>query len=419
MANFKSTGNTEEVMNKMIREVAWNFNNNKSQALYPRARGLNRLMQVWAGAKGDLIDKMRKHPNWDEDALAIVLPHTEARKLDRASAQDALNSMVLFEKIDPTKNLGLWSYIVTESFVFSDTITNEVANRVNKAVVENGVKNVRFGGGQKMTRVMRRLLLEFGFDEKDRDSNILFNNYTNAMSETGTPARFVLSANPNDFLLMSNGNSWSSCHYFGGCYCSGAVSYMGDDVTLVGYTIPANENVPYSMKDWPLWKLPKRTRQLFMVSDYAILQSRIYPGGNDNLREEYAQYVTGIYEKTFATEGERINWHYQRDIGNIETFFRSQRGATHYPDWSHGYNCRIILKKDWTSPPSGPKYIGSEPVCMVCGERHSNCGYHACSSEHINELRRPGPDTSSVVYAYSTAGTSETITGRVSIYAMA
>ena len=77
--------------------------------------------------------------------------------------------------------------------------------------------------------------------------------------------------NPVDFLLMSNGNSWHSCHYIGdypdeaGCFSSGTIAYMmGEDSFIVSVID----------KEWPddnLAFAPKINRQVFGYRDYQLL----------------------------------------------------------------------------------------------------------------------------------------------------
>ena len=48
--------------------------------------GLDKLYEVWAENKANLLNKFRQHPNWNEDALAIVMPQTEFEKQFNNSA---------------------------------------------------------------------------------------------------------------------------------------------------------------------------------------------------------------------------------------------------------------------------------------------------------------------------------------------
>lgn len=388
MAAFQSPipENTEALLTEIKKNMFSEFADNRGLKMYPSKAGLDAMIARWMFAKGDIIAKLRTHPNWSEKDLAIVLPMSEARALDRQSAERALNKLVLLEKVHPIKHLDLWDYITRSDFFFRESLTNDAANELNQKIASAGIKNLRLGGGQKISRVVRRILLEFGFDEKDRDSNVTFNVYTNAMNETGTPIRFVLSAHPLDYLLMSNGNSWSSCHYFGGCYSSGVASYMSDGISLVGYTIPDAKDVLEKQSDWPLWKIPKRTRQMFMFGDYGILQSRLYPMTHDtDTRSKYGLAVTEIYNKTMGVD---TSWVFGEGMNYYNSAFRNASGSTHYPDWHHGYNCRII-RNSKAPRDARAGVIGSQPTCMVCGNQHTNNGYHGCGNEHVQTLRIP------------------------------
>lgn len=54
--------------------------------------GMSTVLNIWSANKADLLTMFRKHPNWNEDALAIILPNTEFKK------EFSRSSLVSFEK---------------------------------------------------------------------------------------------------------------------------------------------------------------------------------------------------------------------------------------------------------------------------------------------------------------------------------
>lgn len=89
---------------------------------------------------------------------------------------------------------------------------------------------------------------------------------------------------------MSNGNSWSSCHFinrsgaYQGCYKAGTLSYSNDGTSMCFYTLPET----YEGNRWYMEK--KITRQLFFYENGLLLQSRLYPKGGDASGESYGDY---------------------------------------------------------------------------------------------------------------------------------
>src|SRR5699024_3889968 len=118
----------------------------------------------------------------------------------------------------------------------------------------------RLGGiecapGQKASRIVNRLCLKFGLDryvvDKEESSpdgtktmrqvqpyNVIFARLADALNPGVEQRVGVLFIHPGDFLEMSNkDNSWHSCHCLeDGGYQAGALSYMGDTVTMIFYT---------------------------------------------------------------------------------------------------------------------------------------------------------------------------------------
>lgn len=348
-----------EIMETYRSHVSW----------YPSKPALERILDAWREKKSALIEKMRNHPGWNEDALAVVVEVQEERKTDTVEAIKGLNKLVLNGKLTPMNNLKLWSDFIRSKIYNTSMLTSDAAKAVNDMFEKHGIK-LRLSQGQRTSRAIRRILLEFGFNEKDRESNQYFNEYTGLMSESSVPVQFVFSVHPLDFILMSNGNSWNSCHYFGGCFSSGVYSLMGDDVSVITYTVKPEKDMSSAEKERSLWWHKKRMRQLFVVNEKSVLASRLYPGTNDGqMRSRNWDTVLNIHAKMYA---KKINW---RRVEPRNASISNACNSTHYPDWEHGYNAAVYQDPDVRVE---SLVVGSQPRCVVCGNTNPRTGHHVC-----------------------------------------
>lgn len=149
--------------------------------------------------------------------------------------------------------------------------------------------------GEKASRYVRKLIqtLKAELDERK------FAQFADAVNPLSYEAVYVLSADPVDYLLMSNGNSWSSCYYinydegdYHGMYSGGTWSYMNDGCTMIQYSVSEEQ-------DEIAWK-GKTLRQVTMydIDSNRIAFSRLYPQSCDSGESE-------MY-KTFRSLGQRV-----------------------------------------------------------------------------------------------------------------
>jgi hypothetical protein len=109
---------------------------------------------------------------------------------------------------------------------------------------------------------------------------------------------FIISINPLDALLMSNGNSWSSCHRLGnGMYCAGSYQLGATKSSIIVYVISEPDKKPY-------WVQKKNSRQLMFISDdlLSILQISFYPSGTHNGSDSIRKYLQDRISSHLAIE---------------------------------------------------------------------------------------------------------------------
>lgn len=213
---------------------------------------LNKIINTWAENKADLITAFKKHPNYLKGKFMIVFSHNFARETSINALRDFAkwlldldNALAVREFMPDDMKDYCTSYgkklpgaifnFVINLYQFSDQYIDEAtAGKFNEMLPDIHAHN-----GQKMSRVMNKLLTYIGYN-KLPDYNREFAKYADAINPLQIVRHTVLSVNPLDYLTMSFGNSWASCHTidktnkrnmpnsYEGMYSSGTVSYMLD-----------------------------------------------------------------------------------------------------------------------------------------------------------------------------------------------
>lgn len=334
--------------------------------------GIRTHAEMYARNKGALVDLLRKHPNWNEEAMAVIIPNvSETMEVDTDNAR-----YMLRELVSHCRKLVDHLYINPDSdHWIRREVSAELAEGVNLRK-----ESVRANEGQKMTRMMRRYLTAHGIDLENKETSIAYQRWADAINPYSLNRTFVLSVNPGDYLTMSYGNSWSSCHIinpaiskgkndYNGCYKAGTLSYLTDGVSMVGYTV---EHLPEDLS--ALNRECKATRQMFMYNadNYALLQSRLYPYTND---DERRKLYRGIVQKIFATcLGMENRWTKKpENTESVYTYFETAYSSMHYKDYDNNEWSPIVsVITDYKDNMVCRAVIGCEPYCLSCG--YGRCG---------------------------------------------
>lgn len=234
----------------------------------------------YANKKIGLINLLRKHPSWNEDQKAIILKCKVAVQPDVQEATKYAHELysrsrrITPKDITDNDLINILYYMSCSSYYrVSDghpaTVTPYLLGRINNAIHRN------IPEGTKATKILRMICTEYCDANKFDDFEKIYAAYSDALSSKTKTIKFVVSANICDYVTMSHGNSWSSCHSFksyGGWHC-GCLSYANDYVTLVVYGVDADT------PNADIFDAPKIFRNLFMINEdqTEYIQSRIYP----------------------------------------------------------------------------------------------------------------------------------------------
>lgn len=248
--------------------------------------------------------------------------------------------------------------------IYSSSISESYAQSINN------VRNYRVAKGMKTARAFNRICAYHEID-KCADYNKLFAKYADMVSESKRKIKFFISVNPIDYLTMSFGVSWSSCHTidktnvrnmpncYSGQYCGGTMSYMLDKTSIITFV---HDHLPTDWEDGKIY------RCMFHYGNDILLQSRVYPQGNDGNTDLYSVFRGFVQSEIATILGVENRWEAIR--GKVST----DSHGNHYRDYLYNSNCNATYLKAIENV-SGPIEIGHTGICPYCGEEISSNGF--------------------------------------------
>lgn len=329
-------------------------------------------LKKWNENKGWIVNELRKCKGWDEDNLCVYEVVDQKRVNSPSQKQQALTTFLdnMMEYYDYERR-ALKSNTIYDSIV-SGKLLEDARKRI---LQEETFANVKINVGEKMTRVIRKLCSAMGID-KESDFEKEYAKLCDGICDGVQKIAYCLSANPLDFLLMSNGNSWTSCHYleYGNdakCYQSGTMSYPVDEVSMIFFAVKKEENKN------DLYLKDKCKRQIVCYDGRTLLQSRLYPDVSN-----YGTYIESINDfirewiVSKLDEGTTHDWEQvKKDVNStfVKRYFLTAPGATHYPDYNYDYYHINVVRscEDKDINPFDRYEIGGRTICPKCGQEHS------------------------------------------------
>lgn len=387
-----------EVNNTTIENIKREFIEElRSRGYHYNEYAIDAILDEWYDQKRELIDLLSHHPNWSPERLMVRFDEDFTREIDRTAAYHFLDFLYCntnlryvtysdsnYGWIIRTMKDAMRRLLVKRTFVGEEDA--EEINYLNKMH-----EDFKFRPGQKVTKIMRKICTTFGWDKimrtgVDNNGNTVEYNafereyakYCDAMCPIKVTRHTCISVNPIDYLLMSNGNSWNSCHDIGnygdsGCYSSGTISYMLDNHSMIFYTVDAL----YDGEE--IERTAKLQRQVFGYHDNQLLQSRLYPQSNDHGSENIYTDIRNIMQKVIADCAGKPNLWIKRKAQNV----KHGRYATCYADWEYYDMCNISVFQDCADKELEPIVLGARPICIKCGARHSTDESISCCESTV------------------------------------
>lgn len=334
-----------EELKKAFYEVMYKYEKSFSE------HGVMTNLNLWAVAKKDLLALLRRHPNWNEEAKAIVLPCEESRNIDHDVVDELAYTMEdLADEILPKE--GKTAFLTAFRAAvgsYSSTLPEEALAIIR----ESG--EIKCVTGQKTSRIIGRLCSHFSLDRHPL-YNAVFAQLSDALNPMQNEKTAVLSIHPCDYLEMSSrSSSWQSCHRLnGGSYQAGTLSYMTDKVSMVFYTVDPN------VKDH-FYRAPRRTRQMFFYKPFMLYQSRLYPDRVMDITNKNRSIV----QRMLATcTGLPNLWTLLSKKQDLTNYCKTVNGGRQYPDYKYEGVLAVLKGTEVGSAFD----IGASPKCVCCGK---------------------------------------------------
>ena len=103
------------------------------------------------------------------------------------------------------------------------------------------------------------------------------------------------------------------------------------------------------------------TRQIFCYKDGLLLQSRLYPANDNDIRKLYRELV----QQAVAICLNAPNlWKSKAELAEIQPFWLTPEEALHSRDYNNGYAVLSFLR---SKEHYEPLVIGKQSLCVVCG----------------------------------------------------
>lgn len=402
--------------------------------------GTRANVRVWYENKQAQFALFRKHPYWDEEAKAIIFTQDERRSVNYAGANDALRDLICYLE---DKGYSRPPILLALRRTFNDMLSSDYSEVLTEAFI-NRFK-YRMGDyeipkpiermlkvGTKITKLVRKCFTIYpDGDDKVRDVTTLvdehaegdrnyasfdkyFAKFADYLSELVVKKVTVVSLHFCDFLLMSNGNSWASCHFinshnifheginsYSGCYKQGCLSYALDEPSFIFYTLPHT----YDGNEYHLQ--PKLNRMCCQYQNGIIITGKLYPNNEVNLITRYRQTLQQIISDVADFPN---SWTFSRNVDRILAFVTTDKDSGHYRD----YECCeqkptiSIARHGAVLDIDGSMTIGHRAYCVDCGEElyggnheHLQCSIHNTRYTCANCGCAVDPDDDEYVYEYN------------------
>lgn len=327
--------------------------------------GVRANLTAWQAAKSGLLSLLRRHPDWNEQELAIIFRFSEGRNIDHDVVDECR-----FEMLDLAREAEMSSAQLADFTVALNAATEDYSRTPSEDNLEviRARGHIKCAAGQKASRIINKLCGRFDVDRLPR-YNSVFARLADSLNPVTIPKTGVLSIHPCDFLEMSNrDNAWHSCHCLAdGGWKAGCLSYMGDAVSMVFFTV--DENVTEQFH-----KVPRITREIFCFHEGTLLQSRIYPSDDNDQRNLHRSLIQKAVADCLGVSN---LWNTNRKLNEIREYMLTTTGSLHYTDYYNGYAILSLLKG---MEEHGTLQIGSRALCTCCGRPLNSASTLQCSS---------------------------------------
>lgn len=353
------------------------------------------------GVRDHLVKKVDEHGKCRADYIKTGITHM--------SAMDLLNTELVArlsthgEKLNKFNSFGefIESIVAFEKFCYmiADCFGNHTSDKVNDRIANDAANlnpPVSLAAGMKTSRAFNKVCTAYGINklhphqiqaEDGTERTVypydrLFAKYSDMISGHKRKLKFFMSVNPLDYLTASFGVNWNSCHdidqynvrgligrNYSGSHCAGVMSYLLDSTSVITYV---HKDMPSSFEEGKIY------RNMFHFDNGLLIQSRIYPQGNDGCTDLYKEFRE-IVQAEFAEMLELQENHWIVDP--CVTYRQVSSAGQHYKDYLHNNECNLSYPAEKEDIKSNIVHIGHENICPVCGRsNHTSYSHLVCSA---------------------------------------
>ena len=131
--------------------------------------GVMENLRSWASGKAELLALLRRHPDWNEDAKAVVIPFKEGRGIDRDVVDEtAFNLLGIAEEQIAAENINAFRVAISVAVgEYSQTLSEDALATIR----ENA--QIKCATGEKTSRIIGKICRKFGLDKHAAYNNTL------------------------------------------------------------------------------------------------------------------------------------------------------------------------------------------------------------------------------------------------------
>ncbi len=282
----------------------------------------------------------------------------------KLSPNDFLNEVTKTEitkKIENLQNFDVQGYSVKSQednqklqSIFGVDFARHPSAALQQCIVDEAAKlptPVTLAKDMKTSRAFNRICNTYGIDVLP-NYNKVFAKYADMVSGLKRKLKFFISVNPLDYLTMSYGVNWTSCHSLkSGGYRGGTMSYMLDSTSFITYV---HSEIPTDIEEGKIY------REMFHYHKGNLIQGRIYPQENDGATDLYTFFGNIVCAELARLENKTNCWH--RDTTISRDYLSN---GAHYPDYAyHTFDHHYCL----TGMRRCQIIIGNQRICTRCGK---------------------------------------------------
>ena len=351
--NVRLCSGNHKVNDKLLNEA---FDFLKEERYQPQMLALAKILGEWRRNKLRLKKVLSASPVWNQEALGLVW-HIEVPDHMKRNEAERIYDEIMNAYYAAYQN----DYRHCVHYAFDEFL--KIDDQKSK---EFKSCNIKIAVGMKPSRAIRKYFEAVGV-HRITDFEKLYAKLSDALSEKPLKRTVVLSIHPMDYLRMSYGNSWVSCHNIGdrGCYHNGTLSYLMDESAMVLTLLPETFVGETFMQ-------PKINRMMFFLNEEGdILQSRLYP--QTRIPELEAILAHEVAEK--IKEALKIEGEYKKVAEDTWCDNYVWSLGEHY----HDYNCSGYGQNIWSVRQKPKQFkIGHPGVCITCGGLNTKENSLAC-----------------------------------------